>query len=50
MGPSGARASVVHEGQSAASEKARYVTAAAIGKMLSVAHDHLAKLFENALR
>jgi hypothetical protein len=40
----------VHEGQSAASEKARYVTAAAIGEMLGVAHDHFGEFFENAIR
>jgi hypothetical protein len=40
----------MNEWQVAAPEKARYVTAAAIGEMLGVAHDHLGKFFENAIR
>ncbi|MGA9414707.1 MAG: hypothetical protein WBV60_08435, partial [Terriglobales bacterium] len=41
---------VVLEGQTAASEKACYEMAAAIGEMCGVTHDHPAKLFEDAVR
>jgi hypothetical protein len=40
----------VSEGQTTASEKAGYEIAAAVRKMLRVADDHLAKLFEKPIR